>query len=612
MKQNAVWGQLALVAGILTAFCMTALFTTCNTNVRNAPYIAVSVMFAILCAVMLGLAVWNRLKQGKGKLALPIDKAFLLVAIVFIVIRLAQFDTLPRWDSETYFAALRKACENYEYDFPSLINNFFLAGHVSLGYALFLAMGYFIWPNAAQGVYAVNLLLSFAGFCCTWGILRHAVKRKTSLQLLLAAFLIWCMPLTLGTFSGISLDYGIMLFLVFLLYSHIKQQYLLMLFWALALATTKETGVICLAGYGVICVLQKFLYQHGSFRDRGLALLKEKAMWILLGSGGAFLLMRALQLLFGKSSWGTGISKSGLHNVFKWQWDYVLLKLQTFFLLNFYWVLALLILYCVLAAAFGKKQRLRYLLLKNEEICCAIGAAAAFIVFSCIYLTYNNPRYNVVVEYILALVCVIFVMWTITEQTVCNLVIGQLCVIMLVQSYYTVDPVTKAVFPKVNTESAFPMVTTGWSGYPSLQADITVYNNQYTYLDKAYDKILSNIGYDENTVLIMWGSYEKGTRAAAIQGIRDTYCWDKKQHKRVMEESKNTCEIKVLYQTDFKELLQQGNIPQRAVLICTPHVLDNEWKATSELWQYYSFDSRHVVSVGESGSVIYYRLYREE
>ena len=610
MKQNAVWGQLALVAGILTAFCMTALFTTCNTNVRNAPYIAVSVMFAILCAVMLGLAVWNRLKQGKGKLALPIDKAFLLVAIVFIVIRLAQFDTLPRWDSETYFAALRKACENYE--FPSLINNFFLAGHVSLGYALFLAMGYFIWPNAAQGVYAVNLLLSFAGFCCTWGILRHAVKRKTSLQLLLAAFLIWCMPLTLGTFSGISLDYGIMLFLVFLLYSHIKQQYLLMLFWALALATTKETGVICLAGYGVICVLQKFLYQHGSFRDRGLALLKEKAMWILLGSGGAFLLMRALQLLFGKSSWGTGISKSGLHNVFKWQWDYVLLKLQTFFLLNFYWVLALLILYCVLAAAFGKKQRLRYLLLKNEEICCAIGAAAAFIVFSCIYLTYNNPRYNVVVEYILALVCVIFVMWTITEQTVCNLVIGQLCVIMLVQSYYTVDPVTKDVFPKVNTESAFPMVTTGWSGYPSLQADITVYNNQYTYLDKAYDKILSNIGYDENTVLIMWGSYEKGTRAAAIQGIRDTYCWDKKQHKRVMEESKNTCEIKVLYQTDFKELLQQGNIPQRAVLICTPHVLDNEWKATSELWQYYSFDSRHVVSVGESGSVIYYRLYREE
>lgn len=612
MKQNAVWGQLALVAGILTAFCMTALFTTCNTNVRNAPYIAVSVMFAILCAVMLGLAVWNRLKQGKGKLALPIDKAFLLVAIVFIVIRLAQFDTLPRWDSETYFAALRKACENYEYDFPSLINNFFLAGHVSLGYALFLAMGYFIWPNAAQGVYAVNLLLSFAGFCCTWGILRHAVKRKTSLQLLLAAFLIWCMPLTLGTFSGISLDYGIMLFLVFLLYSHIKQQYLLMLFWALALATTKETGVICLAGYGVICVLQKFLYQHGSFRDRGLALLKEKAMWILLGSGGAFLLMRALQLLFGKSSWGTGISKSGLHNVFKWQWDYVLLKLQTFFLLNFYWVLALLILYCVLAAAFGKKQRLRYLLLKNEEICCAIGAAAAFIVFSCIYLTYNNPRYNVVVEYILALVCVIFVMWTITEQTVCNLVIGQLCVMMLVQSYYTVDPVTKDVFPKVNTESAFPMVTTGWSGYPSLQADITVYNNQYTYLDKAYDKILSNIGYDENTVLIMWGSYEKGTRAAAIQGIRDTYCWDKKQHKRVMEESKNTCEIKVLYQTDFKELLQQGNIPQRAVLICTPHVLDNEWKATSELWQYYSFDSRHVVSVGESGSVIYYRLYREE
>lgn len=112
--------------------------------------------------------------------------------------------------------------------------------------------------------------------------------------------------------------------------------------------------------------------------------------------------------------------------------------------------------------------------------------------------------------------------------------------------------------------------------------------------------------------LIMWGSYEKGTRAAAIQGIRDTYYWDKKQHKRVMEESKNTCEIKVLYQTDFKELLQQGNIPQRAVLICTPHVLDNEWKATSELWQYYSFDSRHVVSVGESGSVIYYRLYREE
>ena len=133
MKQNAVWGQLALVAGILTAFCMTALFTTCNTNVRNAPYIAVSVMFAILCAVMLGLAVWNRLKQGKGKLALPIDKAFLLVAIVFIVIRLAQFDTLPRWDSETYFAALRKACENMSMIFHHLSITFSLQGMSAWG-----------------------------------------------------------------------------------------------------------------------------------------------------------------------------------------------------------------------------------------------------------------------------------------------------------------------------------------------------------------------------------------------------------------------------------------------------------------------------------------------
>ena len=151
MKQNAVWGQLALVAGILTAFCMTALFTTCNTNVRNAPYIAVSVMFAILCAVMLGLAVWNRLKQGKGKLALPIDKAFLLVAIVFIVIRLAQFDTLPRWDSETYFAALRKACENYEYDFPSLINNFFPCRACQPGVCAVLGHGVFYLAECGTG-----------------------------------------------------------------------------------------------------------------------------------------------------------------------------------------------------------------------------------------------------------------------------------------------------------------------------------------------------------------------------------------------------------------------------------------------------------------------------
>lgn len=146
-----------------------------------------------------GAGCMEQTEQGKGKLALPIDKAFcwwqsFLLSYVWRSLILCRAGTLKHT-----LRPCAKPAKIMSMIFHHLSITF-LAGHVSLGYALFLAMGYFIWPNAAQGVYAVNLLLSFAGFCCTWGILRHAVKRKTSLQLLLAAFLIWCMPLTLGPF----------------------------------------------------------------------------------------------------------------------------------------------------------------------------------------------------------------------------------------------------------------------------------------------------------------------------------------------------------------------------------------------------------------------------
>lgn len=213
------------------------------------------------------------------------------------------------------------------------------------------------------------------------------------------------------------------------------------------------------------------------------------------------------------------------------------------------------------------------------------------------------------VEYGLALFGLLFLLMTFAENER-RLLTGTLClffVLFVGQAYLTIDPVTKMVFPTVNTGSAFSMVSAGWEEQVSLKADIAVYNFQYRYLDKAYDQLLRDIQYDGSVDLILWGPHGSTVDAVCINGWASQYFWDTEKQERTLNENEHTVPIKPVYQEAFEdELYDNGLLKEQAVWIFTPHFEDNEVELYSELDEYYHIDETRREAGGTFGGKVYY------
>lgn len=602
--------QAATIFGIFSLFAISAIYSRI-TSLQIYPGKFLICTFISFFAF--GMSFVSVVRNWQGLMKRFADyfqnnKIFFICLVPFVVLRLLQYDVLPRWDSSTYFSALGNACKNFDFTLGQFVNLFNLASHSCYGYSLFLAIGYYLFPESTFGVYTVNLILSAFAFYYTYEILKSFLPDVRHSLIAFGTFVIWSMPMTLGTFASVNLDYGVMLFLIYVMYFHLRRKYLLLLFYAFILVQTKEVAILCLAAYGAAYCLCRFASQRGSFSVRLKAVFWDTTTLVLLSAGFFALANRVLVSFLGARSWGNIGNVSGYHNVFSFNISYIILKLKTFFLLNFYWIFVLIILIFLIVLLIRKKSSFFKAIIHNEALFCGWFAALGFIIFSCLYLTYNNARYNLYVEYILALTGILFLLWACKGPAIPSIIMGFCSILVLLQSYISIDPVTKYIFPEVDTGSDISMVSTGWQEYPSLQADISVYNYQYTYLDKAYDEMLRQVQYHDGLDLILWGQYDPGVRAVSLEGMRSEYYWDQSKQQRVVQQSESTCSIKPIFQQNFYGMYESGALNDEAIFIFSSHFLDNEASALEELSQFYTIDEGHTVEIWPLGAVTYYHM----
>lgn len=612
MNVKELKSQLVIIIGIVSCFMLLSVAVPCSVNTPGWFYIVVLCMLLITFTALLAgwLIEFRRSFRDYSCNILRYDNYFLFFLLLFVILRFLQFNILPRWDSDIYYAQIKNACDNFHFTFSSFLNDFKLAGHISYGYSLFLAIGYYICPDGFTGIYFINLLLSVAAFILTYKIVKYYAPDIDRRLTAFGTFIIWCQPMNLGLFHKVVPDYGILIFLVFLLYFHIRRKYCLLCFFAVILMTTKETGIVCLAGYCLGYITCVFVSSDKRGLDRIKELLKNKIVlgMIFAGVTGALILM---YLMFvSRTLWGVGYGQewySVPFSQFAFQEGYIIQKLKTFFLLNFYWIWMLIIIVYVVI----ERKRSLFLVLfhKYTELVCFAGALFAFIVFSVLYVTYSIPRYNLCLEFGLALFGILILFRTTRKEFRRSVkgVLSLLFILMFAQSYLTIDPVTKIVFPIANNSSSFPMINAQWKETPSLHSETTVYNYQYTYLDKAYDQLLKEIGYDGNVDLVLWGLYGVTVDAVDIDGLHLQYFWDTEKQERTIRENEHTVPIHPVYQEAFEdELYENGLLKENAVWIFTPHFEDNEVELYSELDEYYHIDETRREAGGPFGGKVYY------
>lgn len=616
-KKSCIYSQFMILSGIMLCFEISSIVSSCNANRVTASYAGIT--FVSLMLFMISLLMWRKTRQLsfdkiQWKLLLQNNIWSLSFFVIFVLLRVAQFDTLPRWDSDTYFACVRAGCENFAYTLSSFLQVFRLAGHISYGFAFFWAIGYFLFPNSCTGMYVINLVLASAAFFMTGKILAcYAPNAKKSL-LAFAAFIIWSQPMNLGLFHLIGLDYGVLVFIVYMVYFHMQKQYVLLCFFAGIFLTTKETGIVCVAGYCLGYILYVSIASEKRGFERVKFALKNKLVLGLICCGmlGTFV---SMYFMFIKGSlWGANFGNGWYQvpfNTFSVQRGYIFLKLKTFFILNFSWVWMFLI--CICGVVLIKKKR--YVVMsavrRHPELLCFVCALWAHIMFGILYITYNNPRYNLCVEYSLAFFGILFLLRVFAERYQ-KLLAGIFCLLFLLsvgEAYLTIDPITKMVFPVIDTGSAFPMVSAGWKETPSLKSEIAIYNYQYRYLDKAYDQLLQDIKYDGNVDLVLWGPHWSTVDAVCIDGWASRYYWDTEKQERTMNENEHTVPINRIFQEEFEdELYENGLLHEKAVWIFTPHFEDNEVELYSELDEYYHIDETRQEAGGPYGGKVYYYM----
>lgn len=203
-------------------------------------------------------------------------------------------------------------------------------------------------------------------------------------------------------------------------------------------------------------------------------------------------------------------------------------------------------------------------------------------------------------EYIIILLAVIILNYLLSSKKVYLLVFSCLTLLLGIESYTVIDPVSLYLFPSypTNEKGSARMVLPAWNNNPYL-ADTLVCNNQFSYMDKAYDVILKKNNYSGESLIFGnndWGVY--------FTGRRFEYAWNLKEHKREIFENENTIPINVVENLD--EALKEETMTDEIILIITPQYQVNAENILEKLSTEYDMSKKNKEIIWGQGEIIYY------
>ena len=209
--------------------------------------------------------------------------------------------------------------------------------------------------------------------------------------------------------------------------------------------------------------------------------------------------------------------------------------------MNFNWVFSGMVLWGIMLVLCKKDHEL------GKKIMPLLFAQAAFTMFSCFFKTVNHPRYNDTNQVTLYLLAVILIC-TYRKEITCISWSILLSILLLISSFYTVDPISLYLYPTYQVGGAV-MLTSG--GCPL--GDSMVYNRQMLGMEKALEMALRKAIQDRGLVCFPAVNnnpyYFDGMSAVgSIDECQiETEYWDAKGKVRVPERRGDTIEFMVCH-----------------------------------------------------------------
>ena len=371
-----------------------------------------------------------------------------LIVLIILVIILSydpnwyQF----KWDGYLYYLSI------YDNSLTQM-SELGLYGHLSLCFSTIVMLLIYCLGDAGIALQLGNICVLILGTVYFYRIVKYVFNNKTRLFYFLSTAVFAFSPYLIGTVNYYSLDYYMLCLFPIFVYYTITSNYYVATIAAFFFCFTKEPAIIIMAGYCIGMALIDLFQKRNVFTE---------AKYYLF----ALPLLCWLALFFMLGPWTAGNHSVGLNTV------YVVEKLKVMYVLNFHWLFVSIILLGTVYIFVNKRN-------EKDKFVISIPIMTGqlfFSVFSCVFMTVNHPRYNDVTAFSLVFLFVL-VMSYIGEK-ITNVCMSCLLILMLISSFYTLDPITRAVFPNIHCGSTTMISTSDNVG------DASIYNKQMLWQEK--------------------------------------------------------------------------------------------------------------------------------
>lgn len=463
-------------------------------------------------------------------------KSLILILCIALLLSIDWNGVQFKWDGLLYY---KTCCKLSVFS----ISNLAIYGHIAQSFGLLVGLLAYLFKDAAYAMVIANTSLLLISTCAFYGIVKTLVPEKKEWQYTIASAPYAFSPFLLGMVNYYSLDYFCLCGFTIFLYFTFRKQWIYQFVAAFFLCFTKEPAIIT---YGFFCiglvVVDLVDNKEHLFWKRIQKVASKKQYYLLMIPGVLWLVTYKII-----GPWSAGVGG------FEFSRVYALEKCKVLYLLNFNWVYVLLGLTGIIYLIIKRKS--------NSTNWCwlfpLLLSQGAFTVFSCAFNTVNHPRYSdtsVVTLYLIGILAVFIVF----KNKLMILTYSLLTVLMLISSYYTLDPISKYFLPTFNAGHE-TMIST--IDVPI--GDGMIYNKQALGLEMVMNMSLNDALQQGDTIIfpVLGDSTYFFDGMAEVKVVKDydlqTEYWNTKKLRRVPFNGDNTKNYRVYHLIDDRELLKK-------------------------------------------------------
>lgn len=444
------------------------------------------VVWILVCIIVL----WHSRNEIAKTIAILKNKEelfYVILATAFAsALTVVSYDVRgPRfvWDAGSFYDRMSQLETIDAFD----ISKFFIFSHVDVTYFYSVFMLSKLFNSLRMGFYAYNSFCLVAASFGTVFLLKNTLITKNRFFISIASFACLFSPYICGTSTHYTYDFSLCCLCPILFLFAVKKDWMYFASLGMYISLMKETGFVFVGCVCVSIVLVELLYDKSSVKE--VLLRKRTVGWGVIAGTFMFFYMRF-------SKWQGEYQVGG----FGYDIGHIITTLKMFLVLNFVWIVILLVAITLLIHAIQKKIIDRY-------VVTYIIPAGLLLLFYLGYVTYEFPRYTGCFQICISLASIGLLASVPGQTYIERLILPGWALIEVVSCFFSIDPLSAKLFTTADTGKG--MVYFSRQDF-DFGGDPCVYNRQYYGLQIVYeDSLKKAIDSGDSMIAVSTGNYTK-------------------------------------------------------------------------------------------------------